>query len=105
MDNIEKKIDLLAWCKKKGRFSSVEVKKFGDDNFYTSADVRVRELVRQRVLERIPDEEIKRLRLNRGPQKIAWYQYVEHHPQSFQEEKAVKVRGQENRLPQEALAR
>ena len=66
--------DLKAWMREKALFSTNEVKQWGVDNFFTSSDVRCRELARTGFLTRISDSEARRTGLvKKGNAIVRWY--------------------------------
>ncbi len=72
------KLDMLkAWCQQKHLFSTTDVKLYGIENFYTSSDVRVRQLASEGFLRAIPDEEaILKGLVKSGNRFIRWYEAV-----------------------------
>jgi len=74
-----KKIDLLKeWCSGVGVFSTTDVKRWGLDHFYSSADVRVRiDLKNEGFVRQIPDDEARERHLiKEGNKNIRWYEIV-----------------------------
>lgn len=75
-----KKIDLLkSWATQKRLFSTTDVKRFGLENFYTSAEVRVRiDFILDGFVRAIPDDEARKRNLvKEGNRNIRWYQVIE----------------------------
>jgi len=78
-----KKLDLYNWCRAKGIFSSVDVHKWGLDNYYICAKRRVLEMVEEgKRIRKLKDGEVKARGLHReGRQRTAWYVFDENAPQ------------------------
>lgn len=78
-----KKIDFLKnWVLQKRVFSTTDVKIWGINNFFTSADVRVRiDLIQESFIRAIPDAEARQRNLVReGNRNIRWYEVIESVP-------------------------
>lgn len=69
-----KKDLLLKWCKFKGVFSGVDIRKWGIDNYYISADRVIRKLAEEGSIQKINNFEAKLMGLIKDRNaKIAWY--------------------------------
>ena len=74
---MNKKIDMLKkWCIEKRVFSTTAVKNWGLENFYSSSDVRCRDLAREGFLRSIPDDEAVLRGLNNKGSKVRWYEFI-----------------------------
>jgi hypothetical protein len=73
---IDKKELLYFWClTHSGPFSTNHVREWGRDYHMSSADVRVRELVRDGKLRKIPhNEAVLRGLIKKGYAPVAWYE-------------------------------
>jgi hypothetical protein len=78
MTTISKQDKLLEWVLSRGFmssgvFSSVDVRRWGLVNYYTSADRMVRKFVEQGILRRIPPHEVILRGIDPKP-KVAYYE-------------------------------
>lgn len=71
------KLDILKqWCIEKRLFNTIDVKTYGLQNFYTSADVRVRNLASEGFIRAISDDEaVLRGLIKPGNKNLRWYEY------------------------------
>jgi hypothetical protein len=68
---------LLRWCKQKEVFSSVDIRMWGLENHYISADRVVRKFAEDGLVNRLSNSKIKELNLVKlGNAKIAWYEPI-----------------------------
>lgn len=74
---INKRKALLDWCRFKGVFTSADAHRWGVENYYTSADRRVREFAEEEStgIRRIPDDEAKLRGIIKGA-TLACYEVV-----------------------------
>lgn len=71
-----KQDELLWWMKNMRLFSSVDVERYGLQNYFTSAIVRAREFARLGLIEKVSKEECLRRGLNMGKSvQIRWWEY------------------------------
>lgn len=77
---MKSKIDKFkAWAGQKRIYSTADVKRYGNEQYFTSADVRARiDLIRDGFHRRIPNDEAKRRGLVKpGNAAIAWYEVID----------------------------
>ncbi|MDD5736664.1 MAG: hypothetical protein PHH20_00040 [Candidatus Omnitrophica bacterium] len=72
---INKKKDLLVWCRQKGIFSKAEVIIYGTNNYYLRAERTIRDFVLQGIVRRIGKDECIRRNLKGN---MAWYEVVSY---------------------------
>jgi len=75
MKRITKVDELYRWCLSMEEFSSVDIRRWGLEHYYISADRVVRSLVERGFLRKIPHEEVilRGLTKYSPKSKIAWY--------------------------------
>lgn len=74
---MSKKDRLLDWCNTMRLFSRVDIEHWALNNYYVSADRRVREFVNKGLIRRLSEAEIVlRGFRKKGLARVAWYRVI-----------------------------
>ena len=70
---VNKRKELLAWCRQKGIFSKADVIAYESSNYYLRADRTIRDCVREGIIRKLDKDECVKRNLKGN---MAWYECV-----------------------------